>query len=155
MSLQNYTTRRYDLLAFGGVKPAGEHKLDLLLFSNNNSGQICTGIQKLTQRWLLEFLTEKGSMVGKPERGCVFMSQVRTGRLKNQTDVFYAFEYSAAVVKDNLRAEEDETMDNDEKIDNAQSLSIAFLPGYAQLRIEITSLAGSAREVILPVSTLP
>lgn len=155
MSLQDYATRRYDLLAFEGVKPDKESQLNLLLFSANNSGQICTGIQKLAQRWLLEFLTERGSMLGKPKRGCDFMRLVRTGRLRNQTDVFYAFSYAETVVRRNLREEETDAMPNDERIASAEPISISFLPGYAQLRLEITSLAGSTRELILPVSTLP
>lgn len=155
MSLQDYATRRYDLLAFEGVHPEKESRLNLLLFSKKNSGQICAGIQKLAQRWLLEFLTERGSMIGKPERGCEFMRLVRTGILRNQTDVFYAFSDAETVIQQNLRQEETDTMDDDERIDSATAISISFLPGYAQLRIEITSLTGNTREIILPVSTLP
>lgn len=155
MSLQDYATRRYDLLAFEGVKLDKESQLNLLLFSDNNSGQICAGIQKLAQRWLLEFLTERGSMVGKPTRGCDFMRSVRTGRFQNQTDVFYAFAYAETIVRRNLRQEETEETPNDERIDSAAPISISFLPGYAQLRIQINSLAGDSREIILPVSTLP
>lgn len=155
MSLQNYATRRYDLLAFEGVRPDKESRLNMLLFSEQNSGQICTGIQKLAQRWTLEFLTERGSMIGKPNRGCDFMRLVRNGRLRTQTDVFYAFNYAEIVVRRNLREEETDEMDNDERIASAEQISIAFLPGYAQLRVAITSLAGDTREIILPVSTLP
>lgn len=155
MSLQDYANRRYDLLAFEGVNPEKKSRLDLVLFSEKNNGQICTGIQKLAQRWLLEFLTERGSMVGKPTRGCEFMRLVRTGRLRNQTDVFYAFAYAETIVRQNLRQEETDAMLADERIASAAPLSIAFLPGYAQLQIEITSLAGNSRELILPVSTLP
>lgn len=155
MSLQDYATRRYDVLAFEGSRPDKESKLNMLLFSEQNSGQICAGIQKLAQRWTLEFLTERGSMLGKPNRGCDFMRLVRNGRLKTQTDVFYAFNYAEVVVRRNLREEETDEMSNDERIASAESISIAFLPGYAQLRVAITSLAGDTREIILPVSTLP
>lgn len=155
MSLQDYATRRYDFLALEGVKPEGDNKLNLLLFSEDNSGQICTGIQKLSQRWLLEFLTERGSMVGKPTRGCDFMTRVRTGRLRNQTDVVYAFSYAETIVRRNLRDEETDDMPDDEKIAGAAAINIAFLPGYAMLAVEITSVAGTAREIILPISTLP
>lgn len=155
MTLQDYTTRRYDLLGFENVKPVGETKLNLVLFSDQNSGQICTGIQKLAQRWLLEFLTEAGSMVGRKNRGCAFMSEVRTGRLRTQTDLFYSFALSELTVRQNLRTEETDEMPDDERIGNASLLSLAFLPGYAQIKVVITSLAGTTREVILPVSTLP
>jgi hypothetical protein len=155
MSLQDYATRRYDLLAFENVKPDKESQLNLVLFSENNSGQICTGIQKLSQRWMLEFLTEVGSMIGKPDRGCEFMRNVRFGYLRSATDIFYAFARSAFVVRQNLQKEETDAMPNDERLDNAEFISVAFLPGYAQMKIAITSLAGDTREVIMPVSTLP
>lgn len=155
MSLKDYTTRRYDLLGFENVKPVGETKLNLVLFSENNSGQICTGIQKLAQRWMLEFLTEAGSMLGNKRRGCAFMSEVRTGRLRTQTDMFYSFALSELTVRQNLRTEETDDMPPDERIGNATLLSLAFLPGYAQIKVVITSLAGTTRDVILPVATLP
>lgn len=155
MSLQDYAQRRYDLLAFENVDRQKETKLDLVLFSENNSGQIATGIQKLSQRWLLEFTTERGSMTGLPSRGSEFMRQVRLGRLRNQGDVFYAFLYNELLVRQNLRTEETDAMPDDERIASAEPLSISFLPGFANLRIQINSRAGTSREVILPVSTLP
>jgi hypothetical protein len=155
MSLQDYAQRRYDLLAVENIDRQKETKLDLVLFSENNSGQIATGIQKLSQRWLLEFTTERGSMLGLPTRGSEFMRQVRLGRLRNQGDVFYAFLYNELLVRQNLRADETADMPDDERIASAEPLSISFSPGFANLRIQINSRAGTAREVILPVSTLP
>lgn len=155
MSLQDYAQRRYDFLAFENIDRQKETRLNLLLFSDNNSGQIATGVQKLSQRWLLEFTTERGSMTGLPTRGSEFMRQVRLGRLRNQGDVFYAFLYNELLVRQNLRTEETDDMPDDERIANAEPLSISFLPGYANLRIQINSRAGTSREVILPVSTLP
>jgi hypothetical protein len=155
MSLQEYATRRYDLLAVEGVQREKDSKLDLVLFSEKNSGQLCVGIQKLAQRWLLEFLTEIGSMAGKPERGSYFMTAVRTGRLHNQTDVIYAFTYAESTIRPVLQAEETDDMPADERLARAELISVAFFAGYAEIKVAIHSVAGNSRTVIMPVSTIP
>lgn len=155
MSLKDYTGRKYDYLSFRGVKPTSATKLDLELFTPENNGQICVGIQKLAQRWLLEFLTALGSMPGRPTRGSTFIAQVKRGQLFNQIDVSAAFASDEIDIRNNLRNEEYAGMPDDEKIDNAQLLSSASLPGYLQLYVKITSRAGTSREIILPISMLP
>ena len=155
MALQDYADRKYDYLAFRGVSVDGDTKLGLALYSEDTSGQICTGIQKLAQRWALEFLTEQGSMPGKPERGCDFMTLVRQGRLRTQFDVISAFNTANLFVTRNLRNEETDAMPADERFATAEILSVAVLPGYVNLRVMISSRAGEARAVILPISTLP
>lgn len=155
MSLKEYATRSYDLLAFDGVQRNKESKLNLSLFSPTNSGQLCVGIQKLAQRWMLEFLTEAGSMPGLPDRGSFFMTSVREGTLRNQTDVIYAFNYAKILVRRNLQAEEPADMPDDEKFASAELTSVAFFAGYAEIRVVIRSVAGDSRAVIMPVSTIP
>jgi hypothetical protein len=46
-------------------------------------------------------------------------------------------------------------MPDDERFDDAELLSVAILPGYLNMRVMITSIAGDERVVILPVATLP
>lgn len=153
--LINYKNRVYDFFAFQGVKLAGDAQLRGELFTPESSGQICTGIQKLTQRWLLEFMTEAGSMPGLPNRGTNFMAQVRQGLLRNYADIWSEFVFSAYYAGVNLSGEENDTWSPEERYASAELLSLAVLPGYANLRIAITSRAGETRETILPISTLP
>lgn len=155
MALIDYKDRSYDFFAFQNVKAAGESQLGLELFSEKNAGQICTGTQKLAQRWLLEFLTELGSLPGLPDRGCEFMTKVRQGRLRNYADVWAEFIFSAYRVSATLINEEDDTWNPEERFFRAELLALAFLPGYANLSISITSVAGDSRQVILPIATLP
>lgn len=155
MSLQDYVNRKYDYLALQNVQAIGDAKLALELFTEQNNGKVCVGVQKLSQRWLLEFMTELGSMLGRPNRGAGFMTAVRQGRIKNVLAAKSAFETASINIRQNLQNEEYVDMPEDEKFLNAQLLSVAILPGYMQLRIQINSVAGDAREVILPVSTLP
>ena len=154
-TLFDYVGRSYDYLALQNVKETGDAQLDLSLFSEKTSGQITTGIQKLAQRWLLEFLTETGSMPGLPNRGTNFMRMVRQGRLRNYASIWAEFTFSAYTAGVNLSREETDQWDDDERYANAQLLSLAVLPSYANLSIAITSRAGSSRQVIMPVQTLP
>lgn len=154
-TLTDYKDRTYDFFAFQDVKSSGDALLGMELFNSSSAGQICTGIQKLSQRWLLEFLTEVGSMPGLPNRGTNFMRLVRQGRLINYPTIFAEFAFSNYTAGVNLRAEEDTTWAPDERFGSATLLNLAVLPGYANLRILITSLAGTDRQVVLPISTLP
>jgi hypothetical protein len=155
MALSDYANRRYDFLALQNIDPRRETRLGLELFNDDGKGQICVGVQKLAQRWLLEFLTERGSMPGLPKRGSNFMTLVRQGRLRTQADVTVAFSFAAYDVRVALAKEEDDTWPNDERIVNAELLAVAFLPGYASLKINVISRAGETRAIILPVTTLP
>jgi hypothetical protein len=155
MALIDYANRKYDFLALQNIRPFNETLLGLELATPKNSGQIATGPQKLVQRWLLEFLTELGSMPGLPNRGTNFMTLVRQGRLRTETAVLSAFNFAAYDARVNLIKEEDDTWVDDERIGSADLLSIAFLPGYAQIKFTLSSRAGSTRAIILPVATLP
>lgn len=155
MSISAYANRKYDYLGLQNVKPQGEALLGLELFTPTNSGQICTGVQKLAQRWALEFLTEEGSMPGLPERGNEFMRLVRQGRIRSAPEVRGFFATSALRIDRNLRNEEYENMPADERFASAELLGVSFLPGYLSLTVEVVSRAGSARQVILPISVLP
>ncbi len=155
MSIADYANRRYDFLALQNVNLNRESLLGLSLFTDAGASAICVGVQKLAQRWLLEFLTELGSMPGLPRRGTDFMTLVRTGRLRTQTDVTIAFNFAAYTVRANLNKEEDDTWPADERLADARLLSVAFLPGYANIKLIIYSRAGTRRNVILPINTLP
>lgn len=155
MSLQDYANRKYDYLAFQNVDVSRETKLGLALYDEDTSGKICTGIQKLAQRWALEFLTELGSMVHRPDRGCEFMTLVRFGRLRNRADVSSAFVAANLTVARNLQLEEYPNMPDDERFEAAELANVSIQPSFIDLRVIIVSRAGNSRAVILPVETLP
>lgn len=155
MSLADYVNRKYDFLAFQNPDAQKETQLDMQLFSADTSGQICVGAQKLAQRWALEFLTELGSMPGRPARGSGFMLSVRRGTLRTRLDVVQAFYAAALRIRTTLQAEEYANMPADEKFDDVELLDVAFLPGYLSLKVKVRSIAGDARPLILPIETLP
>lgn len=167
MSLQDYATRRYDYLALQNIKEKGDNLLALELFNSETSGKICVGVQKLAQRWLLEFLTEIGSMPGAPERGCAFMREARRGGFRAFFEVAAAFASADLDIRRQLTAEEYPEMPLDEKFGSAELLTAAVLPSidvnqksgttavYLNMRVKITSAAGTDYAVIFPVETLP
>lgn len=155
MSLADFANRKYDLLALQNANPAKETKLGLVLYDTDNSGRACVGIQKLAQRWALEFLTAKGSMPGLPDRGSSFMVLLNQNQLRTQLDVTQSFNASNLRLRVTLQEEEYDSMPDDERFEDAELVSVSILPGYLSLRVLITSRAGDARELILPVSTLP
>lgn len=155
MALADYANRKYDYLALRNVQPVGSAQLQFELFNATDSGQIAVGVQKLAQRWLLEFLTDQGSMPGLPTRGTNFMSNVSNGNARNSGDLRVLFNSAAFDASVNLRAEEDDTWPADERFSASVLVNIAFTPGYANLRVEIVSEAGTARGIILPISIIP
>lgn len=155
MALQDYATRKYDLLAFQPITGRTDNQVDMALFNESASGRIVTGVRKLAQRWALEFLTEQGSLPFLPERGAPFMRHVRQGRLRTQSDVLAAFSDSNLLITRTLRLEEYGGMPDDERFESASLASLTILPGYLTLRVMITSRAGEARTIIVPVETLP
>lgn len=150
----DYVGRRYDALALPGAQPTGDVQLQQALFNANSSGQICTGIQKLSQRWVLEFMTEVGSMQFLPTRGCQFMRDVRLGHMRTEADVETSFRFSMIDVRQQLVGEESADMAADERYDRAELLAIEISPGMLSLSVRIWSLAGETREVILPIDVL-
>lgn len=171
MALADYVNRKYDYLALqnttGVTVGRRDKKLGLELFNKDTSGALTTGIQKLAQRWLLEFLTESGSMPGLPNRGTNFMRAGRTGQFRVPINVQAQFAAAELIAGRNLRAEENDSMPDDERYAAAELLNVAILPGFdvsqasgttaafLSLGVKITSRAGDSREIILPIEIVP
>ena len=165
MSVAQYQGRRFDVLAFRGARASGEVQLSQTLFDEdtNNSifdsvsgGEVCTGTQKLAQRWALEFLTERGSMpFHMATRGSSFMRNARQGRIRTEFDVHSFFNFAAQQVQTNLINEETDEMQDDERFDRAVLTRNTIFEGALQLYVTITSLAGDTAEVILPITIIP
>lgn len=151
----DYIGRQFDLLAFRGAERVGDVQLDQTLFGIDASGEICTGVQMLAQRWLLKFLTIRGSMTFLPNEGTTFVSQVRNGELRNEADVEAAFQVAAIQVRANMLNEETSSMHDEDRMGNATLKTIGILADWIELTVQITSLAGTSRQVILPIPYLP
>lgn len=149
----DYAGRRYDVLAFRGARAEGDVLLDASLFDDEEAGVICVGVQKLAQRFVLEFLTVLGSIPYDASRGCRFPLLLMQGALRTETDVFTEFDFSMIDVSRNLRGEEADDMPDDERFAGAELENVSILPGFLQLTTRVLSLAGTSRKVILPLDT--
>lgn len=147
--------RVYDVLAFQGAKPMGEVLLEQFLFDDAAAGMLCTGVQKLAQRFVLELLTESGSMPYLPARGTQFMVRFRLGILRTEADVFIAFNLALNQLELALTAEELDTDPADERYAGASLDSVVIADATVVLHVRLWSQAGTAREVIMPISTTP
>jgi len=153
--MSNGTPRVYDVLAFQGATPTGEVRLDQILFDSAAAGMLCTGVQKLAQRFVLELLTEKGSMLYLPDRGTTFMTRFRQGYIRTDTDVFIAFNLALNDLELNLAAEELDTDPADERYGSATLNQVIITVSTVILHVTLMSQAGTAREVIMPIATTP
>lgn len=152
--IEQYVNRRIDVLAFQGAAPRGEALLEQQLFGNT-AGEVCTGIQKLAQHWLLEFLTAAGSCRFLPDRGTQFMPRLVSGGLQHETDVQVEFNFAAATASRNLAVSEPANAPTDERLQSARLTSIVISAGSLILHVELTSQAGETRAIILPVPVAP
>jgi hypothetical protein len=151
----DYIGRQFDLLAVRGAARVGDAQLDQTLFGTDASGEVCTGVQMLAQRWMLKFLTIRGSMPFLSNEGTDFVSRVRNGELRNEAMVEAAFQVSAVEVRANMLNEETSNMHDEDRMGNATLKAIGIAGDWILLTVQITSLAGASRQVILPIPYLP
>lgn len=155
MSLKDFANRKYDFLAFQPVAMRIDGLKEMALYDPDNRSKITTGPQKLAQRWVLEFLTERGSMPYLPARGTFFMTLIRQGRIRTETELRAAFNSAELAIARNLRAEEYPEMPDEERYDEALLGNVTAQPGTVDMQVVIISRAGDRRQVILPIETLP
>lgn len=147
-----YVGRTVDMLAFDDAKSAGDAELTQKLVKPSQSGAVIAGIAKLAQRFLIELLTERGSLNYLPTRGTFFITQVRAGILQTTQDLFTSFSAAEIQVGINLRAEDNlNNYPADEQYGSAQLLSAELNQDSAYLKIQVNSLAGTSRTVIYPL----
>ena len=82
------------------------------------------------------------------------MEDARLGLFSNQFDVLASFSASLVDIKRNLQSEETESDPNDERFSDAEAVNVVFQPGSAAITVKITSLAGTSRQVIAPLTVV-
>ena len=155
---KDYTNRKIDILILDGDYTSKVFSLPQSLYdSASPSGKVCAGIQKLVQRWFIEFMTPLGSMPYFKERGSNFINVIRSGRLRTESDIKDAFAFANAGVAFNLRAEDAKgEYPNDEKYSNAELLSIKLVIGnQVSLSVRVDSLEGVSRIFVVPITVVP
>jgi hypothetical protein len=154
MAVADFLDRSFDILAWRGAVVGEDQLLDQTLLDATSSGEICTGIQKLAQRFLVELLTPVGSIQYLPERGTGFLGSLlaRGGRLS--AEIFAAFAIAEVEARSGLLAEETDTDPDDERYLSAQLLEVNLQPAAVFLRFRLTSRANTT-VFIAPISIVP
>lgn len=150
----NYNDKPVDLVAWHGPKYVGWSTLSQCLFSKDTRSEVCTGIQKLVQRWLAVFLTPLGTVTFNKSRGTRFMVDIYS--CNTEKDIFMTFQLNNALAMEQLKKEEREsdTPDN-EKVESITLTDIALILGSASLYVHVVSKTGEKTEIILPIDTNP
>lgn len=146
-----YIGRTIDVLAFRGGTQYGDKLLEQSLASSNSTGEICTGLQKLAQRFLIVLLTERGSVKYFPEQGTDFMISLGQGRVHDETDMRAVFGLAVQELTTQMLEDESESDPDDERFLRAELLRLTVVPGYVNLTISITSRAETSASIILPI----
>jgi hypothetical protein len=146
--------RKFDVLAFS-VPPGGRGQLGLVFADKNESGFLTRGIQRLAQRFLIELLTERGSILNKPRRGNSLIWQINAGLLQTTADLFTAFSLAEAEIRENLLEEETSDMPPDERYLSAELLQLSLSGSRVVLNIRLTSLAGESRKYEFKIKDRP
>ena len=119
------------------------------------TGALITGIEKLVQRFLLELLTERGSLHYAPQRGTFFITKIRAGMISTSQALFAVFNASELELRNNLKMEENKLIEPADELYKQSSLLAASLLGdVATLYIQVQSMAEESRTVIYPLRIL-
>ena len=147
----NYLNRSVDLSVFQGIKADGVATVDQSLF--NNGGEVCTGIQKLIQQWLITFLTPEGSVKFHPEWGTSFLAEA--SNFRNEIEATTEFYVCNSDACDQLEEAETDDMPDDERIDTVELDNITITSDGFKLKVILTSAAGESAPLILPITINP
>lgn len=149
---REYAGRAVDLLAFQGYDAGPSPRpLAQALALDGGSGSVVAGPEKLAQRFLLELLTESGSMPLLPARGCSFLADARRGAWRTAADARRSFFAALVDVRRTLLAEESDSDPDDERFADADLLGLDLSADRLVLRVAVTSLAGDTRVLLPPL----
>lgn len=153
MTLDDYIGRRFDLGIWCCPEPGATVLLDQRIFPPQGATGV-TGIQKLAQRFMVELLTIRGSVL-LSDRGSRFMADVHSGYIRLPVDARAAFSRAVVAISPKLVAEESDTDPDDERFESAELEQVAIFGGRLVLVIRIRSRAGTSRIYMAPIPVLP
>lgn len=147
-----YVGRTVDVLAFQPAASGAGLMTQSLL---EPVSRVCTGTQKLAQQWVLCFLTPLGSTPYRATYGGEFPLRMQQGAIRTDSDVSQYFYESATSVFKQLQAVTTEETPLDERLVEASLTSFSIDGDHLTLRVMLTTEAGTSREIIVPIATVP
>ncbi len=153
MSAASFAGRLADLLVTPTDPVTGLVTLEMV--SPGSGGQLVVGIQKLFQRYIRTLMLKKGSMLYRPNDGCVFLLDHDAGLWRTTFDVAQSWLASQLDIRRQLIQDERITDPLDERFLDARLQNITLTPQNVGIQVRVISLAGSSFSPILPIATLP
>ena len=143
---------RADLLIAHPAAEEGQRRY--ALGAENGQGVLVQGIEKLSQLWQFELLTERGTIPDEPQRGTELLRAARRGQLRTTVDAEQAFRLAATDASDALRARQPADAPADESLDRTELLNLEVTDEGIRARVRILSEAGEEREIRVPVQSV-
>lgn len=125
------------------------------LATPGTGGREITGPEKLANRFLLELLTIKGSMRFLTSHGSSLMSDLSSGRVLSEFDVFVAFGHAIYDVGTNLLNEDVTTDPLNEQFASASLTGLNVTTDSIQMSIAVQNKAGDVNVVNIPLTVIP
>ncbi len=107
------------------------------------------GMRKLCQRFLITLLTEQGSMLYLPDRGCQFLTRIKH-TVKNEFDVMVAFSSSKMKLKKSMKSAETNETPNSERYLDSSIDSLLLDDGFLIITLAVKNRSGSVAKVMTP-----
>jgi len=147
----DYTGRSIDLLIFQGVEESGSQQVSMAF---GDTGYICTGIQKLAQKWTILFLADVGSKKYWQTEGTDILNAIRNSNIRTSQELIGHFNDAAFSVAETLTGDPDYTaLEDDERLSRADLVNYVLdrEGGYLYLKVNLVSVSGNSREIKLPI----
>jgi hypothetical protein len=148
----DFIGRTVDLSIFDNV-PDRENEQRLLkqtLLSNNGTGAIVTGAQKVAQWFIARLFKIPGDDPYEIE-GCTFLQDASQGVWQSSADVRASFTSALSDILEQQSALILPTDKADEVLEDAILENVELLAGYVILTIRVVTAAGDSRQIISPL----
>jgi hypothetical protein len=137
-------------LSFLAVNPDGTITQEL--FGPGYGGTTVLAQPKLAQRFVLHLFTPQQTILYRPKQGCRFVTQLRLGKSRNESDVFAAFAGAMPEVSRNMLAEELATDPPEERFAGARLDKLTVSKAVVTATITVANRAGAKLNITLPLN---
>lgn len=141
-----------DLYIAGSLNPESAAK-QVVTPGFGTMSKFCAGIEKLIQRFMITFLTAKGSQPNFPDFGSDFSNYVRVGRNITPDKLAHRINFALADTILQLRVTQAEstTIPLDEQLRDARMVELLVSGDTVKVKIQIYSNAGDSIQFLMPL----
>lgn len=153
----DYVGRRVDVAVLRPVNQAVPTRTESILSLGAVGGAVCAGIQKLAQKWMVLFLTSRGSVRYFPDKGSSFPDSIANGRVRTDPELAALFAVAADEVAEQIAATETDEDPADERLASVDLLGATVNRSNLEVKlsVQINSQAGTSRQVLFPITVVP